>query len=116
MQPIGYGVLVQGASITMKRTSFVNNDFRGSAAVLLEQTINPLTSPDLFVDNCATEDENLDCSFAAWFATDQDRRNGNYTCVQASSCDEPPTPSPADTSGNTSKFPLSINGAAGMDY
>ena len=74
--------MVQGAPVSLHGVCFMNNDFRGNGAVLLEQTANPFAEgADFLTGNFATEDENVDCAFAAYFATDEDRRNSNYTCV-----------------------------------
>jgi len=69
---------------------FLDNEFRGFGTVLLEQTADPFApGANFLTNNYATEtDPNVECSFAAYFATDEDRRNGNATCVpvQIESC------------------------------
>jgi len=101
LTPIGYGILVQGAEVTMNGNCFIDNDFRGNGVVLLEQTANPLVAENNYLSgNYATEDENLDCQFVAWFATDEDRRNSNFTCVavQTDTCGGEPISAPRETS------------------
>jgi hypothetical protein len=87
----------------------LDNDFRGSGVVLLEQTANPFAEDaDFLIGNYATEDDNIDCQFAAYFATDEDRRNSNFTCVpvQTNECGGEPVdvpivaPSPTPDGGS----------------
>lgn len=83
--------------LSLDGVCFVDNDFRGNGAVLLEQTPNPFApDADFLTGNFASDDENVDCSFAAWFATDEDRRNSNYTCVpvQTDECGGEPVDAP----------------------
>ena len=123
LQPIGYAVLVQGADLTLNGVCFVDNDFRGNGAVLLEQTPNPFAEgADFFTGNYATDDENVDCSFAAYFATDEDRRNSNFTCipVQTDECGgEPveisaaaPSVAPENSGASSSTASLLLAGLA----
>ncbi|CAB9502731.1 leucine rich repeat [Seminavis robusta] len=102
LTPIGYAILVQAAKIQLDGLCLIDNDFRGNGAVLLEQTGDPfVTDGSYLVHNFATEeDDYLDCAFAAWFATEEDRRNSVFTCVpvQVSECGGDPitsTPSPS---------------------
>jgi len=97
--------------VEMKDNCFVDNDFRGSGAVLLQQTENPFApTAGFIVSNYATTDDaDLSCPFAAYFATDEDRRNSNFTCVpvQTDECGgepigpaiESPTTAPSFSSG-----------------
>ena len=73
----------------MNNTCFVNNDFRGFGAVLLEQTADPFApGANFLIDNYAQVDDDLACEFAAYFETDEDRNSGKFTCVpvQVESC------------------------------
>ena len=67
--------------MTLDGLCFVDNDFRGSGTVILEGTPNPFTTQYL-VNNFAGEDADLDCQFAAWFETTEDRQLSNFTCVE----------------------------------
>lgn len=99
LTPIGYGILVQGSEVTMSGNCFIDNDFRGNGVVLLEQTASPFIAENNYlVGNYATEDEDLDCRFGAWFETDDDRRNSNFTCVavQTDTCGGEPISVTAD--------------------
>lgn len=51
--------------------------------MLLEQTADPFAPEANFLtNNYATEDDaDVQCAFAAYFATDEDRKNSNFTCV-----------------------------------
>lgn len=81
LTPIGYGILVQQAEIQLNGNCFVDNDFRGDGVVLLEETPDPFTN-EYLTGNYATEDEDVECGFAAWFETDEDRKNQNFQCVE----------------------------------
>ena len=68
----------------MNNACFVNNDFRGFGAVLLEQTADPFAAGANFLtNNYAQIDDDLACEFAAYFETGDDRNSGNFTCVPA---------------------------------
>ena len=125
MQPIGYAILIQGAEVELHDLCFIDNDFRGSGVVLLEQTANPFAAGANFItNNYATEDDdNVECAFAAYFATDEDRKNSNFTCVpvQLDQCGGGPaddtapdgvTETPPSAAPSTS--PLALLTAAGL--
>ncbi|CAB9520705.1 expressed unknown protein [Seminavis robusta] len=83
LAPIGYGISVEGASIVLQDVCFIDNDFRGAGAVLLEQTLDPFDVESGFlIGNYITKlDDDLDCTFAAWYPTLEDLRLANFTCV-----------------------------------
>ena len=85
LTPIGYAMLFQGCELNLTRVCYVDNDFRGNAVVLLEMTKNPLVEgTQMMTSNyVTTKDADLNCPFAAYFATEDDRRNSNFTCIPA---------------------------------
>lgn len=114
LTPIGYAILVQGAEIGIHGLCLIDNDFRGSGAVLLEQTANPFAPGANFITkNYATEgDDDLECEFAAYFATDEDRRNSNFACipVQVDACGggDPVVEEEEDSSARSVLTPLTL--------
>jgi hypothetical protein len=118
-------MLFQACELNLTRLCFIDNDFRGNAMILLEETKDPLMEgTNMMTANYVTEeDADLDCPFAAFFATEEDRRNSNFTCIppQTSECQSriseeipvtndqpPPAPASSASSALLSRFSLIV--------
>jgi hypothetical protein len=83
-------MLFQGCQLNLSGLCFIDNDFRGNGMILLEATKDPFVEgTKMMTANYVTgEDADLECPFAAYYATVEDRQNASFTCIppQASEC------------------------------
>jgi len=76
--PNGYAILVEMSKATIIDTCFINNDFSGQGVVVVELT-EDFSSENVYV----SDNDDTTCSYVAYYATEEDKMNFAFECIDA---------------------------------